>query len=224
MLGCPKVVFPRAAGVESAVGLLMAEPSLDLARTQVMTLDEAALPAINALFADLAMRARDQLAQSNVPVERQRLSVSADMRFAGQGYEIAVELPNFPYGPVNLPNLREAFFQAYARAYGDRTFERAWDIVGVHWRLRASATGGLLAMEKLPAVAGTADAALKGTRPVWFPETGGFIDCPVYDRYSLGPGTVVAGSAIVEERESTIVLPPGSTTTADAHGNLVTNL
>lgn len=225
MLGCPKVVFPRAAGVESAVGLLMAEPSLDLARTQVVDLNEETLGIINAVFADLEARARQQLAESNVPPEMHRLSVSADMRFAGQGYEIAVELPLHPYGVADLPALREAFFAAYTVAYGERTFEPDWPIVGVQWRLRASAAGAVLTMEAI-GEAGDGDPrrAFKGLRPVWFPETDGFADCPVYDRYALAAGDVIAGPAIVEERESTIVLPPASRTTADTHGNLITEL
>jgi N-methylhydantoinase A len=224
MLGCPKVVFPRAAGVESAVGLLMAETSLDLARTQVLTLTNAALADINALFADLELRARDQLAQSGVPEDRQKFVASCDMRFAGQGYEIAVELPMYPYGAGDLQSLRQAFFAAYARAYGDRTFDPTWDVVGVHWRLRATAIGSVLKMETLPVLAGTVSRALKGTRSVWFPETEGFTDCAVYNRYRLSAGDYIEGPAIIEERESTIVLPPNSISRVDGHGNLVTDL
>ena len=224
MLGCPKVVFPRAAGVESAVGLLMAETSLDLARTQVMTLDEAAIPTLNALFADLEMRARDQMERSGVVPERQRFTASCDMRFAGQGYEIAVDLPPYPYTVEDLPALREAFFEAYARSYGARSFEAGWDVVGVHWRLRATAVGSVLTMEDLERLDGNVSRAVKGSRQVWFPETDGFTDCAVYDRYRLSAGDVVEGPAIVEERESTIVLPPDSTTRVDPHGNLVTEL
>jgi N-methylhydantoinase A len=224
MLGCPRLVFPRAAGVESAVGLLMAETSLDLARTQVLTLDEDALEPVNALFADLAARAAAQMAESGVPPERQRIAVSSDMRFAGQGYEIAVDLPPGPYAPSDLPALREAFFGAYARAYGDRTFQRDWPVVGVHWRLRATATGDVLRLETLPPGAGGIERARKPGRAVWFQESGGFTDCPVYDRYRLGAGDRISGPAIVEERESTIVLPPSSTSTVDGHGNLITDL
>lgn len=224
MLGCPKLVFPRAAGVESAVGLLMAETSIDLARTQVLTLDTAALVQVNALYADLERRAREQLARSGVAEDRQRFVASCDMRFAGQGYEIGVVLPAHPYGPGDLAALREAFFAAYARAYGDRTFDTAWDVVGVHWRLRATAVGSVLTLEELPTQAGDVERARKGSRPVWFPESGGFTDCPVYDRYRLSAGDLVEGPAIVEERESTIVLPPDSATRVDGHGNLVTEL
>ena len=224
MLGCPKVVFPRAAGVESAVGLLMAETSLDLARTQVIPLEAGAIDEINALFAELEETARRQLDEAGVPRDRQRFQPSCDMRFVGQGFEIAVDLPNHPYAQSDLETLRKAFHDAYATAYGNRTFDRDWQVLAVHWRLRATATGKTLTMDVLPPLPGDVGRALRGTRRVWFPETGGFTACAVYDRYRFSAGDVVAGPAIVEERESTIILPPGSETTVDSHGNLVTTL
>lgn len=224
MLGCPKVVFPRAAGVESAVGLLMAETSLDLARTQVVLLEGNAIEEINTLFADLEATARRQLDEAGVPRERQSFQPSCDMRFVGQGFEIAVDLPSYPYGAGDLARLRKAFHDAYATAYGNRTFDPDWQIVAVHWRLRATAVGKTLTMDTLPSLPGDAGRARRGERPVWFPEAGGFTACAVYDRYRFGAGDVFAGPAIVEERESTIILPPGSRTTVDSHGNLVTTL
>jgi len=56
---------------------------------------------------------------------------------------------------------------------------------------------------------------------VYFPEAGGFIDCPVYDRYRLGAGATIAGPAVIEERETTAVLLPEYQGTVDEHGNLI---
>ena len=64
----------------------------------------------------------------------------------------------------------------------------------------------------------------KGTRQAFFPEAGSYIDCPVYDRYVLGVGAVVTGPAIIEERESTLVVGTGDVGTLDAHGNLVAQI
>jgi N-methylhydantoinase A len=63
--------------------------------------------------------------------------------------------------------------------------------------------------------------ARKAMRRAYFPETRGYVDTPVYDRYRLGPGLSLAGPAIVEERESTTVLPPGATAVADEYANLI---
>lgn len=61
-------------------------------------------------------------------------------------------------------------------------------------------------------------------RPVFFPEAGGFVDCPIYDRYGLAPGAAFDGPAVVEERESTIVVLPGCRAEVDDFGNLMVTL
>jgi N-methylhydantoinase A/oxoprolinase/acetone carboxylase beta subunit len=64
-------------------------------------------------------------------------------------------------------------------------------------------------------------AALKSMRPVYFAESGGFVDANIFDRYELTAGMVIAGPAIVEEFDTTTVLHPGHIATVDSHGNLL---
>ena len=66
--------------------------------------------------------------------------------------------------------------------------------------------------------------ALIGQRPVFFGETGGFLGTPVYDRYRVRPGERIHGPAVLEERESTIIVPPDAAAEADPHGNLIIDL
>ncbi len=66
--------------------------------------------------------------------------------------------------------------------------------------------------------------ARKGERNVYVPEAGGFVACPVYDRYRLGAGSVVVGPAIVEERETTVVLLPGDRAMVDEYANLIVDV
>jgi N-methylhydantoinase A/oxoprolinase/acetone carboxylase beta subunit len=89
----------------------------------------------------------------------------------------------------------------------------------VTWKL--SAIGGAPRVTLAKASADGRDGGRKGRRRAWFPETRGWTDCPVYDRYALAPGTQLAGPAIVEERESTSVLPPNTTATVDEYANLI---
>ena len=92
----------------------------------------------------------------------------------------------------------------------------------VTWKL--SVAGGAPRVELAKAGPATGGDARKGTRPAYFPERGGYVDTPVYDRYALAAGRTIAGPAIVEERESTTVLPPGATATVDAYANLIVTL
>ena len=67
---------------------------------------------------------------------------------------------------------------------------------------------------------GGADRAVKGSREVYFAESGGFVDCRVYDRYGLRSGDVVEGPGIVEEVDSTVVVHPGWVGVVDGFGNI----
>ncbi len=220
MLGSRQILFPVGAGVASAIGLLMAEPAFDLARTSVIRVDEDGLEAINEIFEDLEAQAHRMLDASEIR-GRFEMRRSCDIRFVGQGYEINVALPSGRYGRADLETLRSAFFDGYSKAYGDRSFERTAAIAGVHWRLHAVIER---APFQMPPLEHRTRDARKGERPIYFPETGGFVPCPVYDRYALAPDAVVDGPAVVEERESTIVLIPGSQARVDALGNLLVTL
>jgi len=220
MLGSRRAVFPVGAGVASAIGLLMADPAFDLARTSVLPLEAEALEQVNAIFERLEAQATEQL-QASALAGVARTERSCDMRFAGQGYEINVPLPDGLYGRDDLARLHEAFFAAYASTYGDRAFDRGDPVVGVHWRLRAVIERAPFKFAEVGAGDGDGAQAFKGTRKVYFPETEGFTDCPIYERYLLHAGDRLAGPAVIEERESTIVLIPSSAATVDAQGNVV---
>ena len=224
MLGCPRIVFPAAAGVASAIGLLMADPAFDLARTSVLRLAPETLDGVNAIYDELERQAEQQLRASGIEGNIRTLR-SADMRFVGQGYEITVPLPAGPYqGAATVAALRQAFFTVYAATYGDRAFDPTMAVDGVHWRLTGLIERPGFRFDVLEPGSGEPTAARKGSRPAYFPEQGGFVDCPVYDRYALRAGDRLIGPAVVEERESTAVLIPGCRALVDHHGNIVVDL
>jgi N-methylhydantoinase A len=223
MLGCRRIVFPHGAGVESAIGLLMAEPAFDLARTRITVLDGATIPAINSIYRELEAQGKQQLAACGIR-SGARYRRSADMRFSGQGYEISVDLPDGPYAAADVARLRDAFFDAYAASYGDRAFDRADAVELVHFRIAASGPVAPMALQSLPARDASAADARKGHRRVYFPETNGFTDCPVYDRYQLRAGDRFDGPSLVEERESTVVIIPHSQAHVDRDGNIIVDL
>ncbi len=220
LLGGNRLVFPKGAGVESAIGLLQADPAFDLARTSMLRIDPSTLPAINALFGDLHKQAALDLEACGVPGER-AFQASCDMRFVGQGYEITVDLPEGPYGPDDIEKLRKAFLTAYAAGYGERSFDPDAAIEGVLWRISATINGKRIAVPKLAKGDGSGAKAVKGERMAYFGEWAEARPCKVYDRYSFAAEDEIKGPAIIEERESTIVLPPDSTARMDADGNVV---
>jgi N-methylhydantoinase A len=216
-LGIPRVILPAAAGVTAALGLLAAEIRFDVARTSVRRLEGVDTARVNAMYDEMAAQALDVVHESaagEVAVARW-----ADARYVGQGYELTVPVPPGPLDARALGTLRAAFDDVYAARYGYASPAEPVEIVT--WKL--SAVGGSPRVALAKAVARGGESR-KGSRKAYFPETRGYVDCPVYDRYALAPGSSLTGPAIIEERESTTVLPPGVTATVDEYASLLVSV
>lgn len=217
ILKLTKVICPPGAGTNSAFGLLAAPVAVDLSRSYTVPLKDMDWSYLNRLYAEMEREAGKMLADAGI--RKPRLQRTADMRFVGQGFELAVDVPHGKLRPASLPPLKEAFHREYRKVYeelpGDLPVE------AITWRLRASGPqprieGELHAPETR--------AAAPKRRTVYFPELGTFTDTAVLDRYGLRPGDVVAGPAVVEERESTLVIGPRGTGKVDADLNLIVEL
>ncbi|MGG5809098.1 hydantoinase/oxoprolinase family protein [Falsiroseomonas sp. CW058] len=212
LLKLSRVIVPAGAGVASALGFLVAAPAIDLVRSGVQRLSAVDWDAVGAKFAGMEAEARAMIEEAGAAPGDVAFARSADMRFLGQGFDINVRLP----ATVTGETVREAFLDTYQRLFDRRIEGVAIEVLS--WRLHAGAT-----RPRVPETVGEAapaGAARKGTRPVWFAETG-MAPCAVYDRYRLPPGQRIPGPAVVEERESTVVVGPDASITADARGNLL---
>ena len=223
LLGCSRIVFPARAGVMSAIGLLTADVAFDLARTHITPLNLESLNLINSVFEEMQADGHSQLAASGISGNFTFVR-SADMRFVGQGYEIGVDLPDDSYGNDDLKPLLDAFFKTYAETYGDRAFDRSDPVEIVHYRVTATAIDDQTRFDP-PNGAFERDAQ-KGehSRPVFFPELGGFSDVAVHRRNTLVDGQELYGPLVIEEPESTVIVPPGSAGHIDKFGNIVIDL
>src|SRR6058998_897708 len=215
-LGIPRVILPAAAGVTAAIGLLAAEVKFDVARTYVQRLDGADPAAVDTMYGEMAAQATAVVRESAV-AGQVALVRSADARYVGQGYELAVPVPSGRLDADALVRVRASFDEVYAARYGYANPAEPVEIVT--WKL--SAVGGAPRIALAKAATRSVGESRKGTRRAYFPETRGYVDTPVYDRYALAAGTSLSGPAIVEERESTTVLPPGVTATVDEYANLI---
>jgi N-methylhydantoinase A len=221
-LGCPRILFPAAAGVASAVGLLVVEPRFDLARTTLLEMnDPAVVAAIAGIYADLEGEARRLLEASGVR-HGIRIVRSADMRYAGQGSEVTAPIPDGPLTAGRLPALREAFHEAYRRRHGYS--EPRGLVQGVTWRVVASGPAPGVNLQKFGTSDGDRRDAVTASRLVYWPEHRDWVPTPIHDRYRLAPGSAIGGPAIVEERESTTVVPPRCTAVVDEWLNLTVTL
>jgi len=215
-LGIPRIVLPAAAGVTAAIGLLAAEVKFDVARTYVRRLDAVDVVALDAMYGEMSAQAIAVVQESAVAGDV-TVSRSADARYVGQGYEVTVPVPSGRLDPAALERVRASFHEIYAARNGYANTAEPVEVVT--WKL--SAIGGSPRVALAKASARSGDLHRKGTRRAYFPEARGYVDTPVYDRYTLATGTALTGPAIVEERESTTVLPPGVTATLDEYANLI---
>ena len=218
-LGVPRVILPAAAGVTAAIGLLAAEVRFDVARTYVRRIDAADPARLTAMYDEMAAQALEVVRESAVAGDV-TLARAADARYVGQGYELTVPVPAGALDAAALARVRAAFDEVYAARYGYANPAEPVEVVT--WKL--SAVGGSPRIALAKAAARGGDGAPKGTRRAYFPEARGYVDTPVYDRYALAAGARVEGPAIVEERESTTVLPPGAAATVDEYASLVAEL
>ena len=219
ILRLPRVLVPFGAGAMSAYGLLTAPLAFDFVRTAPQRLDGADWSEVNRLFDEMAAEGGAVLRRSGVAAGEMRIRRSAEMRYVGQGHEVECDLPPGPLGPGSLEAITRSFETAYRALYSRTPMGVA--IEALNWRLVVSGPAPEFAISgaeaTLPQPAGRPEsAAFKGSRKAYFPESQGYLDTPVYDRYGLGPGATFDGPAIIEERESTTVIGPGARVRVDA--------
>ncbi len=214
------VISPLGAGVTSALGFLVAAPAIDYVRSYVSRLDNLDWAHLNRLFDDMARDARALLLEAGADAARIEVRRQADMRHVGQGFEIAVPVPDGTLGPESLQGMKALFLDTYQQLFDRRLPEVP--IEALTWRLNATGPVPNVQLNFAGQRTRAADP-VKGTRPVWFAETG-FAPCRVYDRYALAAGMKFAGPAVIEERESTTVAGPDARITVDQYLNLIIDI
>jgi len=218
ILDVRRVIVPLGAGVTSAAGLLTAPFAFDFVRSYRVRLDAVDWPRVETLCRAMEAEGLAILARAGVAREAITVQRLCAVRYVGQGSELEVALPAGALGPAAAAPLREAFERAYREHY--HTVNADVPVEVLTWRVSVAGPAEALEM-RFEAVAG---ARKKGERPVYFGPALGALPTAVYDRYALVPGDRLAGPAVIEERESTTVVDPGTEVTVDAHGNLLIDL
>ena len=216
-LGAPRVIVPPNAGVGSAMGFFTAPRAFDLVRSHKAPLASLDVEEIEKLFH--AMEAEGERALRTAgATDEISFTRSVDARFIGQGSETNLLLPPKPFTQLQPDELRSLFDKNYERLYG-RTYPEI-PIEFVNFRARASLPVQPLKLQELDKTKGDVKNAIKGERLAFSGQAKDFIPFKVYDRYKLFPGVSFAGPAIIEERESTIIVGESATVSVDGFGFL----
>jgi N-methylhydantoinase A len=221
ILRLPAVISPFGAGVGSTFGLLAAPLAFDFVRSAYSRLDQVDWQFANGLLNEMVEEGRRVLEESGLAKDTIAYQRSADMRYLGQGHEVSVRLPDGKLGPGHRAQIAGAFEETYKGLYGRKGPDVPLEII--NWRVVAS--GPRPNMDKL--VDGDnfdGDGSRKSPRSAYFPECDGYIKTPVFNRYALPPGMAFNGPAIVEERESTLIVGASAWARVDEQRNIIVEL
>jgi len=191
--------------------------SYEVQRSLAQKLGALDIAALNAMFDDMALVARDVVA-AGAPGAEMRETRQAFARFVGQGHEIAIDLPARPFVPEDEALIRATFHERYRALYGTLIPELAVEILTWKTRLEAvteKASGSIWVPDAHPPKAQAA------RRDVMDPLSGAFVDTAIFDRTSLSPGDALAGPALVVERDTTSVVPCGFRAQVGSDGTLI---
>ncbi|MBM4352013.1 MAG: hydantoinase/oxoprolinase family protein, partial [Deltaproteobacteria bacterium] len=220
-LGAPRLLVPPNAGVGSALGFFTAPRSFDLIRSHKVTLTASDFNEIEKMLKELEEEAakilKKQASEKDIRFER-----SLDMRFVGQGSETNVLISGRDFTKMRKEEVRRRFDEVYEKLYG-RTYPDS-EVEFINFKVRASLPERLIQFPTLNQTGKSLKKALKGNRKAYSPLARDFISYTVYDRYQLFPKAMFKGPAIIEEKESTLIVGEDGSVSVDDFGFLWINL
>jgi N-methylhydantoinase A len=214
-LGCPTVVIPPLPGVMSSLGLLVAPLRFERSRALKAPLETVALADIQALFSILEDEARGNFS----PDAKPELRRVADVRYHGQDHAMEILFPDGPLDEAVRATLRSDFLAAYRASYGKIDSDNPIEVAALRVILSEQVTP-----PPIPKPSAAVPARAENFRDLWSAEAGAFVAAPVFRRSALMVGQIIAGPAIIEERESTTVIGGRDSLVVDDIGCLVITL
>jgi N-methylhydantoinase A len=213
------VVVPPSPGVFSALGLLYSDTQHEEMQTLMRPLDRLAPGELEAAFQRLHERVAASLPVGDDRRSDVHFQYALDLRYAEQAYELTVPLAAQPDRPIDMATVVAAFHEEHRRTYGHASPNEPIEMVN----LRLTATMGRSQAQRYDG--SRVGHAMPGrparqTRQAYFGQVHGLLDTPVVSRTELS-ATATPGPLIVEEYDSTTVVPPGATVRIDAHHNLL---
>jgi N-methylhydantoinase A len=225
-LRIPRVICPLSPGTFSAYGLITADARNDVYRSYVSLTSQADPDMMQRIYDELIKEARSEIEKLGFRQEEIHLHYRIDMRYTGQAHEVVLELPpemlQVPLDAKGIERLETMFHDRHKTLFGHSSPDGAVEFI----TLSVTAIGPLEKEEMYAIEEGSENAshALKGIRQVFFEDFKGYGDCQTYDRYALKAYNVIQGPAIVEQMDTTIVIPPRQTARVDQFGNIIMDI
>ncbi|MEK4424628.1 hydantoinase/oxoprolinase family protein [Solibacillus sp. FSL K6-1523] len=212
-LNIPKVIIPPHPGVAAAMGCLLVDVRHDISKTFVKNFADVSIEELTSQFNELQIEAQELLVEEGISAESSTLMNYMELRYKGQWRSLAVVVPN---QITSLEDVLVAFHKEHEREFAFSDKEQVVEIYG----LRVTAIG-TVPKPDFPQFApeGSLEEAYKESRPVYF--EGEYIDTKVYNRDLIPVKTQLIGPAIIDQLDTTTVIPPGFTAEVDVYKNII---
>ena len=210
-LGTGRVTFPRDPSTFSAHGILMSDVAHDFARSHILPLGPGVGEAIAAIAAELCDEGGRRLDADGIPPSAQHFSLSADMRYRGQAFELVVPLPD---GAVDPSGLAAGFHALHRQRFSFDDPDETIEVV----TLRLSAVGRLGELHE-SVLEPCGPPRPRAVRPFY---TGGaWRQVPFYAQLDLGRGARLEGPAVIEQSYTTMIVPEGWSASVTETGHIM---
>jgi N-methylhydantoinase A len=217
-LGIPHIIVPYTPGLHSALGLLATNLRVDQSQTVLESTITPNILRLLKIYRELDTQLLETMEQQGVAKAEVQLTHSADLRYQGQAYEISLPVPNTSQSKTWIQDLERRFHSRHEQMYGYAANSSPVTIVN----LRVEANHRMPALSPIR-IDQQQDQPVdpKQIRPVYFEETKGFVETPIYDRTSLGLGARIVGPAIIEQVDATTVVHPKTQAIVQTGANMV---
>ena len=216
-LSIPTVIVPPNPGVTSAIGCLLVDIRHDFSRSYLKAAAAASPEDIEAQFAAMQSEAADQLESEGVAPQDMVFQRTIDMMYQGQWRSLQVPVPT-PFDSVD--DAVELFHRDHEREYAYRRDDEPVDL----FRLNLAAIGEVAKAELMRHAEKGGTPEPSTTRPVYFDGQEEPIETPIYRHEDLPAGAVMAGPLVIEQLDSTVLVPPGSRAETGAWLNIIIHL
>ncbi|MFQ5915329.1 MAG: hydantoinase/oxoprolinase family protein [Nitrospinota bacterium] len=219
-LKIPKVIVPRYPGVTSAFGALRVDIRHDLIQPILKRTEFISPEELEKVYLSMEGEARQTLKMENISLERVELHRFADVKYFPQSKYLTIPVLSGRLKKNSLNEIAKGFVEQYQKEFGYQIPDEYAQIELSNARLAAIGVVPKGVLNKTRK-RGSAREAFKGTRNVFFRETGRYAKTKIYDRAALGVGARLQGPAVIEQPDSTTVLPPGTVAAVDGYLNLI---
>ena len=212
------ILVPKLSSVFCALGGLISDLRHDFVRTVTFRTGTVDLNELNNIYQDMEREAHEILEREKIAVEDRYFRRTMDMRYRGQFHEVEVDAPGGSIGQKELDDVINGFHQKHESLYAYR------DIVETEiMNLRLTGFGKVpkQSLKEMSYEGKDASKHIISKRDVFFEETEGFVSTPIYNGDAMGYGNLLEGPAVVEQKTTTILIPPGYTLEVGKYGDYI---